>query len=401
MLEETHYYPDGLIMAGISDKAWNKLQNNYHYQGNEIQNQEWNDGSGLEEDDFNARFYDPQLGRWNTQDPAGQYASPYLGMGNNWMNGVDPNGTSFWSTLEDIGLIGAGVAATILTSGGALAAAAVGAGGYAGASLESGNWNPGKWDDNAWKGAVTGELIAGSAVVGGEDIFAPAALTGPGANIAVGAAIGVGQNVASTLVQDEGKWDWNDQFSASVSGAISGAFQSGAMQNGFDNLTSTGSWGWGQPNVTGSLSGVTSDIAGSILSTSAKTAISGGHWFDNVATNVTSSILGQVAHNFVSAGGSFIGSNGNNLNKNDNSVSNWVAGPTYPQYSCSHFFLYNTIFNFTTNSAAALMQQVFFTGNLFSSRPLAGIFDGISLLSNLAPNTTAGWTSDQFNSWNP
>jgi RHS repeat-associated protein len=100
MLEETHYYPDGLIMAGISDKAWNKLQNNYHYQGNEIQNQEWNDGSGLEEDDFNARFYDPQLGRWNTQDPAGQYASPYLGMGNNWMNGTDPNGQ--WFGIDDI-----------------------------------------------------------------------------------------------------------------------------------------------------------------------------------------------------------------------------------------------------------------------------------------------------------
>jgi hypothetical protein len=307
------------------------------------------------------------------------------------MSGTDPDGMSFWSTLADIG--------AFIGTGGI---------GYIGASLESTGRmfsDVSDWNHNWYKGAITADLIAGSALVGGEDIFAPAALTGSlgaaGANIAVGAAIGVGQNVASTLVQDEGKWDWNDQFSASVSGAISGAFQSGAMQNGFDNLTSTGSWGWGQPNVTGSLSGVTSDIAGSILSTSAKTAISGGHWFDNVATNVTSSILGQVAHNFVSAGGSFIGSNGNNLNKNDNSVSNWVAGPTYPQYSCSHFFLYNTIFNFTTNSAAALMQQVFFTGNLFSSRPLAGIFDGISLLSNLAPNTTAGWTSDQFNSWNP
>jgi RHS repeat-associated protein len=95
MLEETHYYPSGLAMAGISDKAWGKLPNYYHYQGNEMQDQEWNDQSGLEEYDFNARYYDQQIGRWHAQDPAAQYPSPYLAMGDNWNNGKDPSGKWF------------------------------------------------------------------------------------------------------------------------------------------------------------------------------------------------------------------------------------------------------------------------------------------------------------------
>ena len=32
------------------------------------------------------------IGRWLTTDPAGQYASPYLGMGNDPINGIDPDG---------------------------------------------------------------------------------------------------------------------------------------------------------------------------------------------------------------------------------------------------------------------------------------------------------------------
>ena len=145
-----------------------------------MQNQEWNDGSGLEEYDFASRFYDPQLGRWNTQDPASQYASPYVGMGNKWPNGIDPSGKKFWSwnTLDTLGLIAASAVAAYFTvglsfdlEGSYFFGGAVALGGYAGASLESGNnWDPGKWNGNAWKGAITGELIAASAAIGGEDI---------------------------------------------------------------------------------------------------------------------------------------------------------------------------------------------------------------------------------------
>ena len=100
ILEEDHYYPVGLYMAGISDHAWNKLINNYHYQGKEIQDKEFSDNTGLTEYDFGARFYDHQLGRWTTQDPAQQYENPYVAMGNKWTNGTDPNG-QFWG-VDDL-----------------------------------------------------------------------------------------------------------------------------------------------------------------------------------------------------------------------------------------------------------------------------------------------------------
>ena len=41
---------------------------------------------------FELRLWDSRIGRWLTTDPAGQYASPYLGMGNDPINGIDPDG---------------------------------------------------------------------------------------------------------------------------------------------------------------------------------------------------------------------------------------------------------------------------------------------------------------------
>ncbi|MAB49224.1 MAG: hypothetical protein CMC05_11400 [Flavobacteriaceae bacterium] len=41
---------------------------------------------------FEARLWDSRIGRWLTVDPAKEFASPYLGMGNNPMSKVDPDG---------------------------------------------------------------------------------------------------------------------------------------------------------------------------------------------------------------------------------------------------------------------------------------------------------------------
>ena len=41
---------------------------------------------------FQLRLYDPRINRWLTVDPAGQYHSPYMSMGNSWPNRVDPDG---------------------------------------------------------------------------------------------------------------------------------------------------------------------------------------------------------------------------------------------------------------------------------------------------------------------
>jgi RHS repeat-associated protein len=317
LLEETHYYPAGLAMAGISDRAWNKLLNFYHYQADEMESQEFSDGTGLEEYDFHARYYDQQLGVWHTPDPAAQYASPYMAMGNSWPNGMDPDGKNFWTTVADIGLIGGAIVAGVFTGG--VAWFAIAAGGYAGASMESGgHWNPLKWNDKSWEGALTGEILTGAAIVGGADVYAEMGASGENAtaasilnlsaqatSIANGAVVGIVQNVGAAYLQNANHFTFNDLFTSTLAGAISGAFQSNAMQSFVDNdifgLGTGGVDGIPYKAFDGPFQGVLSNIAGAGISGVVKDAANGNAGWNGIGPDVFTGMVasggGQIIHN--------------------------------------------------------------------------------------------------------
>jgi RHS repeat-associated protein len=89
LLEETHYYPFGLTMSGISSKAAGRLENK----------RKWNAGSELNTDfDINLyetryRSLDPQIGRfWQLDTKPNPFESLYASMGNNPILKNDPLG---------------------------------------------------------------------------------------------------------------------------------------------------------------------------------------------------------------------------------------------------------------------------------------------------------------------
>jgi RHS repeat-associated protein len=113
-------------MLALSSNAGNgHVRNRYGYQGQERENT-----FALNLNEFEARHYacpdeggDPQIGRWMVPDPANQFASPYVGMGNEWVSGVDPDGRFLFMPIFAGAVIGAGVstvthATTVFLSGG-------------------------------------------------------------------------------------------------------------------------------------------------------------------------------------------------------------------------------------------------------------------------------------------
>ena len=230
LIEERHYYPDGLAMAGISSRAFGKLQNNFGYQGKEMQSGEFADGSGLEEYDFESRFYDPQLGRWHTQDPAGQFASPYLAMGDNWVNGTDPDGALFGP--DDLVVAAVGLVY-----------------GYVSSGLKTGNWG--------WRAIGNGFLTAAMFEIGYLTGGASAGLSGSAAMSTAGnflatsaINIAVGQLFPSIPIQ-VGNFSFSVSPAFSLDGAgvsLNAGYSSGDFDIGF-------SYGFGSSSGTNDLSG--------------------------------------------------------------------------------------------------------------------------------------------------
>lgn len=161
---------------------------------------------------YRARFYDPQLGRFYAIDPAGQYASPYLYVGNNPINLFDPTGMFSWKAFGAIlggaALIVVGVVVTVgLTpfTGGAAAVVGgaligAGAGSLIYGATHTNNFNTKEWAVYTGLGAAFGAIggAAGLATAGLSTGTALAADIGIGAGL--GAADGYVTNGTSNSV---------------------------------------------------------------------------------------------------------------------------------------------------------------------------------------------------------
>lgn len=117
LIEEKHYYPYGLPIAGMGSAAANSLPNRQRYQGNEYREE-----LNLRWMDFHNRQYDPQLGRFLSIDPMAddggqQVLSPYHAMNCNPVTIVDPTGLSGILSMAH-SYIDAMMVSPVITTGG-------------------------------------------------------------------------------------------------------------------------------------------------------------------------------------------------------------------------------------------------------------------------------------------
>lgn len=99
--EETHYYPFGLTMAGISSKAAGGLENKKKFVGQEL-----DDDLGINLYQFTFRNYDCQIGRFIQIDPLADkyvYNTTYAYAENKFINSIDVEGLEAKLAISGLG----------------------------------------------------------------------------------------------------------------------------------------------------------------------------------------------------------------------------------------------------------------------------------------------------------
>ncbi|QES88069.1 FG-GAP-like repeat-containing protein [Rhizosphaericola mali] len=339
---------------------------------------------------MNGRMYDPVQGRMMSPDieiTYPEYTQSYNGYSyalDNPLIMIDPTGYSFWSFLGKAGK-------TILTGAEDLGAM-IGTGivGYVGASLESGgHWNVSGWNHDWWKGALTSDLIAGAIAVdvmsfgGGSTILGAeiptltsvfgttaAGTVTAGASIASGAATGVLVGSASSFVADGFKFNWNDQFVATTTGAITGAFGSNGMSKFLSaNISNTI---FGAPGLLKSLA---SNTIGGLLASTTEMFETGESWnsafsFNSITNSLEQSTVSNFAHNGI----------GGLLGDEDNPNT---------------FIHNNSIINLLSNYFSSATS--YSIGNIMAKLPFLNGFGNINAsINGMFSGTSSGWLMDMF-----
>ena len=96
VLEESHYYPFGLTVSQAASGATAPV-NPYKYNTKELET-----SFGLEQYDYGARMYNPQIGRWNGIDRLAEQNSdfsPFAYVLNNPISKIDPDGNTDYDVV--------------------------------------------------------------------------------------------------------------------------------------------------------------------------------------------------------------------------------------------------------------------------------------------------------------
>ena len=251
------YYPFGLPIAQNNYEEPGNTENRFLYQG-----KEWQTALALNLYDFHARQYDPAIGRFTGVDPQGQFASGYVGMGNNPAMGIDPDGE--WFGVDD------------------LIAGAIGGVINLGVNIFQGNISGTPWEVLGQStaaftaGAAAGTLAlygpggwaAGGAIVGGTNAWLGGATSA--SDIAIGAGIGaatslVGGAIGQGLSPAISGWTsgiGSPALQGAAGGAIGGAITGAALGGTMAALT--GNDVWGGIGKGALLGGVAGGIAGGV-----------------------------------------------------------------------------------------------------------------------------------------
>ncbi|MCA1763273.1 MAG: hypothetical protein LC664_09820 [Flavobacteriales bacterium] len=241
------YYPYGLTIAGLnsnSDEYLNK------YTSKELQTGEFDSSlsTGLEMFDFGSRFYDPQLGVWFTPDPAEQFHNPYLGIGNNPVMYVDPDGEFVFTSAVIVGaMIGSFTGAMMAGYSGAspgqiMAAFGVGAlSGAIGGATGQGMTNLVNTGMGFGVGFVGASVGSTSGFFAGAAVGASAGLAG-GFTTGFGNAAIQGGNIGDML--DAGvEFGWKGAAAGAAIGGLSGGLKAvSGDKNFWTGSETTGSY---------------------------------------------------------------------------------------------------------------------------------------------------------------